>query len=104
MKPMSRAAKGMAKAIEYMNEHGWCKSQLRDLHGRVCLLGAIEGLNYDSRQTLIRVVAELFPHRISRRGAQSYTEFNDHPDTTRTDVNNVMKHALVLLIQEGQND
>jgi len=100
MKPMNEAAKDMAKTIQYMNEHGWCKgSYIRN--GEVCMVGAIlHGSGSIDRAILYKALTfswlELFPKRFTG----GLTSANDHPDTTRADISKVMDRALVLLIQE----
>ncbi len=107
MKLMSEAAKGMAKTIEYMNEHGWCKSLLQNSLGETCVRGAFLEANGDAMfyidvfGALDSASKELYPERVGDNWGAPAVLVNDHPDTTRADVDKVMQRALVLLIQEG---
>ncbi len=107
MKPMSEAAKGMAKAIRHMNEYGWCKGLDEGPNGEVCIGTALSrsgtpfqiGTETPEKTALYKAMRKL-PVREMAHYRNAIPAFNDHPDTTYADVKQVMERALVLLIQE----
>ncbi len=111
MKAMSEAAKGMSKAIEYMNEHGWCQGgSAQGPKVQACIMAALDMVgrpvkgnrNTPEEAALGVAIRSEFPAHYKCEGHVGIvTSFNDHPDTTRADVDKVMQRALVLLIQEG---
>ena len=105
MKPMSEAAKGMTKAIEYMNEHGWCKHALKNEAGEVCIYGAFDYSDSTVFSTELSApvslaIKELRPNLPYSRCGLGIVEFNNHHNTTYEDVKKVMQRALVILIQK----
>jgi len=100
MKEMSEVAKDMTKAIEYMNDHGWCKNAFKNDKHEVCIFGGFMYSHSDINKLFkatSSAIEELWPGRKGRGGV---TTFNDHPDTTRIDVDKVMERALSIIIQE----
>ena len=89
MKPMNEAAKGMAKAIRYMNEHGWNQGSARGSGGGACIMYALDMVgrpvsrNRHSPEevALEKVILKAFPHRHKQHGGSIVTGFNDHYDT-----------------------
>lgn len=77
-----------------------------------CLYGALDDAGYQMRrllkvgpgtklsEVLDRVVRDYFPDRCWASGP-TVIHFNDHPSTTKEDVLLVMKHARVILEEEG---
>lgn len=87
--------------LDVLQVRGWHRGsfEAHDGSGRVCLMGArnvamnqspLYSVNCDSRglRLLNRATCDLFPDR----GVMA--SFNDHPDTTWSDVQLVCKHAL----------
>jgi len=103
MKPMNEQAKNLTEAIERMRKNGWWRG---DDYPRkpdhVCIVTSFRGklFNSTARHALEQAIAEKYQERTNPYHSKIIS-FNDHPDTTRTDVDWVMHRALVLHIQEG---
>lgn len=88
----------------YLQEHGWNKDILVNAEHEVCLWGAITMIRRASSalpETLKDIIAEQFPERshIDNDCPVSHfiMEFNDHADTTYTDVNTILDKASMRL-------
>lgn len=96
------------KVAEYLDEHGWHQGALYSTDGSACLIGAtlrvfgleegapaVRGERYgDALDAIETAVQRLFPTRAPFGGMMHpIARFNDHADTTREDVNLVLKHA-----------
>ena len=104
MKPMNEPAKRMVKAIEYLTKHGWCPDEASNNAGKVCLLIAMlkVGIGSGSEDPCIQAVSNVIQNLYPAHYRENdIGHFNDHPNITRADVDRVMQHALVTLIQEG---
>lgn len=97
----SPAAKGMAKAIEYMDKWGWHKGSYGDKDKGFCILGALyhnlkAEHHGDAEWALLRAIKE--------RGCfNDIPVFNDDLSTTRVDIDAVMQRAREILIQDELN-
>jgi hypothetical protein len=86
------------EAKQDLNTHGWNKGGPYGPNGEKCLvmvLPSTEPLLWDAVASVVR---EQYPDRIkadSYRGFQM-AQFNDHPDTTRADVDVVLEKASIV--------
>ena len=78
-------------------EQQWCKGRLRDVHGRHCLVGAIEAADaWEELPTIIlRATREVSGKRYWR-----IESFNDDPNTTHRDVLLVLRRARQSIIAQ----
>jgi hypothetical protein len=78
-------------------EQQWCKGRLRDVHGRHCLVGAIEAAHaWEELPTIIlRASREVSGKRYWR-----IESFNDDPNTTHRDVLLVLRRARASIIAQ----
>lgn len=79
------------------DETKWIKGRLLNGHGGYCLRGALSrasrgqhGLYEQKEEALLSAIKTLYPD-----GPGSITLFNDHPDTTFSDIQRVVKFADV---------
>lgn len=89
------------KVLDRLREKGWCKDRLGDKLGPNCLLGAAQAVGvfgYEWRETMGMLVQEHWPKFL---GVQAPTvKFNNHPDTTFSDVERVLEKAAVKWEEE----
>lgn len=96
----------LAKAAEYIGEHGWCQGRSMDEEGRVCAMGAINAvlpiphdirdLHAEARYLLAAAVARcLLTKYIDNAPGRELTviSWNDDPSRTAEDVILAMKRA-----------
>ena len=77
------------------NEQQWCKGRLRDVHGRHCLVGAIEAV--DGRQILQRIILHA-AREVTGKRYWRIEFFNDDPRTTHADVLQVLRRTRENMI------
>lgn len=115
---MTTAADLIDKAIEVINEKGWCQNTMENEHGQVCTLGALErarhqlfhGLqesaevfasirNYvDAKHAIGEVIAARVPH------STNIPTWNDVYAESADDVIEVLKIAREnIALQEEQS-
>ncbi len=78
-------------------EQQWCKGRLRDLHGRHCLVGAIEAA--DAWEELPAVILRA-TREVSGKRYWRIEFFNDDPNTTYRDVLLVLRRARQSIIAQ----
>jgi hypothetical protein len=85
-----------------LNERGWAKFNTITDDGAVCLNGAqlAAGLTGDERERFCvhacQAITELFPERVFPEAWYRQQYFNDHPHTTRADVDLVLARVAEL--------
>ena len=80
---------------------GWCQDKARDESGNVCLVRAIGDV---IRQPLadIPLSVRLLDHLRDTLGGVSPLKFNDHPDTTKSDVLDLLVETAIRLQEQGR--
>ena len=78
-------------------EQQWCKGRLRDVHGRHCLVGAIEAA--DAWEELPAVILRA-TREVSGKRYWRIESFNDDPNTTHRDVLLVLRRARQSIIAQ----
>jgi len=81
-------------------KRGWTKGVARDENGSVCLVRAIGDV---IRQPLadIPLSVRLLDHLRDTLKGESPLKFNDHPDTTKTDVIELLVDTAIRLEEQG---
>ncbi len=79
------------------NEQQWCKGRLRDVHGRHCLVGAIEAA--DAWEELPAIILRA-TREVSGKRYWRIESFNDDPNTTHRDVLLVLRRARQSIIAQ----
>ena len=113
---------GLLRAIDYLEEHGWCQGIVRSREGMVCLSGALisaSGFEWDTTEfytgwyegryekqkrfsnTLHEFVTERLPEppKVIREALsvarwQNIPRFNDWTETTEDDVIGVLRRCV----------
>ena len=91
--------------LDRLREKGWMKGSFGPTHGPNCLVGAsqnvpLPGIGWERLCDRVdMVVKEQYPER--RKGSlATVPNFNDHPDTTFSDVERVLEKAAVKWEEE----
>jgi len=98
---------------ETLIERGWCKGKVKDVDGRVCLMGAAAQLcgvasgydieekkDYRRYHNIINAIATTIykgPARIFHN-VDTIASFNDNPNTTIDDVRGKLREAREALL------
>ncbi len=56
----------LVAAADYMDQNGWCRSQIKDWSGRVCVLGAIYSARAIARSGSTPYVIDFDAHAVKR--------------------------------------
>ncbi len=82
-------------------EAGWCKHALRNIHGDVCLAGAVAEVTgvYSLKTRVLRHLLETLTG--STAGHRYLVSFNDHPNTTKQDVLDLFEKTAIRLEESG---
>lgn len=103
----------LPEALEILRTRGHYKGNSTGPDGSVCIGGAIsrtrsvENIEQSDRKSdwemVICVADELFGDRLAAPSGQirSIIRFNDHPDTTATEVEAVLEKAIVRRYEQG---
>ncbi len=80
-------------------EAGWCKHALRNIHGDVCLAGAVAEVTgvYSLKTRVLR-------HLLETLTGSTYgclISFNDRPTTTKQDVLDLFSKTAIRLEESG---
>ena len=89
------------KVLDRLREKGWCKDRLGDRHGPNCLLGGAREVNVLGGEWLFpleEIIVDQYTDRV--RNIAHTVSFNNHPDTTFTDVERVLEKAAVKWEEE----
>jgi hypothetical protein len=78
---------------------GWCKQQARDQVGNVCLVRAIGDVTRP--QTNFALELRLLDHLRETLNGLSPIKFNDHPDTEKADVLDLLEKTALRLEEQG---
>lgn len=91
------------KVLDRLREKEWLKGQLGGLNGPNCINGALffEEVweNGKNRDSLALIILEQYPERLEK-AFFSVPAFNNHPDTTFSDVERVLEKAAVKWEEE----
>ena len=98
------------KVLDRLREKGWQKGGFGIAEGPNCIRGAAYEVNIDQDlvfggylddKPIINIVKDQYPHCIPvRPGREMISFFNDHPDTTFSDVERVLEKAAVKWEEE----
>lgn len=97
------------KVLDRLREKGWHKGDYGFASGPNCLVGGLlfatgmniqESCNSPESETLDKIVMEQYWGRAIRGSMTHIPNFNDHPDTTFTDVERVLEKAAVKWEEE----
>lgn len=93
------------KVLDRLREKGWAKGRGGDSHGPNCIIGALgrelsTSLTKIAESFLAPVILDQYPGQLTKRGSRILVRFNDHPDTTFTDVERVLEKAAVKWEEE----
>jgi hypothetical protein len=95
---MSREAAELArKAVEVLRECGHAKGAYQEPDGRVCLVGALSvaaGVSPNAQTDLVRSVKYTITRML---GVVSTAVWNDAPDRTQADVEQILLQAAAAL-------
>lgn len=81
-------------------KRGWCQEKARDEVGNVCLVRAI-GDVIQPRVADFRLELRLLDHLRETLHGISPIKFNDHPDTTKRDVLDLLEKTAIRLEEKG---
>lgn len=113
----------LVKALEILEEKGWCKRELQNIKGEYCLMGAINKAaygygdypsnaslrtnntttNYDEAFPAVKQLAKFVPKLVDRH-INNIVSFNNNPKTTIADIKKVMCSAIKDSLEESDND
>lgn len=88
------------KVLDRLREKGWCKNELGGKEGPNCLLGGFIQANIPChvKESLRPILTEQYGDRMNH--AKYISRFNNHPDTTFSDVERVMEKAAIQWEEE----
>lgn len=88
------------KVLDRLREKGWYKGGFTGPDGSQCVVGASRGIcNTQFFSLLEEILRDQYPDRLSGR-LRPTPNFNDHPDTTFSDVERVLEKAAVKWEEE----
>ena len=95
------------ESLEYIDAHGWCKGDLKDDLGRVCIVGAIITAQcVDHPQSVTGQagrVLDIVHHKAREMGySAGAAQFNDNAKTTLEDVRDFLINVAKDLRNEGR--
>lgn len=106
--PEQKISDQIAKVSEIILRYGWCKYELQDSQGRVCLLGAIgiaEGIDIAPTRATAEQVHLCQQSSVSvflaQAAEQAIPAFNDHRQTTELDIMNFIHDAMIKAKEQG---
>lgn len=90
------------KVLDRLREKGWMKGESGDDAGPNCIMGAYCRVwKFGPDQMIGQIARDQYPDRVGwHENLVEAAQFNDHPDTTFSDVERVLEKAAVKWEEE----
>lgn len=91
------------KVLDRLREKGWMQGRFGGPNGPNCIYGAAGNVGVSNDiEAVLDVIETQFPDRMKDKASYHHPgpHFNDHPDTTFTDVERVLEKAAVKWEEE----